>query len=81
MKILINTGDELMEINGETFIPREWIHVRDNFDTGSYPSIKTAETILGEKLSLIKDDASKDEIMDIVGEQKILSWVNGILGE
>ena len=41
--------------------------------------IKTASVILDEKLALIPDAAPVEEVMQIVAEQNINGWVNGIL--
>ena len=86
MKIYINTTDEILEINGELFIPGEWMHLPDDFKIPDffdeeknliYP-IKTAQEILEEKLSLIPEDASLEEIASIRKELGIDNFIKGI---
>lgn len=86
MKIYINTTDEVLEIRGELFIPGEWLHFPDDFRIPEffdkeknqiYP-IKMAQEILAEKLSLIPEDASLEEIAEIRKEQEINDFIKGI---
>jgi hypothetical protein len=44
------------EIEGELFIPGEWKHVADDFDTKEYPKIKPVETHLQERVKQVLEE-------------------------
>lgn len=81
MYILINTGDSFVTIDGCLFPPGEWIHVQDDFtvDNTVYPDVKNVNQVLNEKLALIQSGATAEEVYEIVVDQHIDGFVNGIL--
>ena len=56
MKVFINTSSEEIEIDGQKFIPGEWLHLPDDFkiDLVKYPFIKSPQVVLDEKDAVLQ---------------------------
>ena len=89
---MIQIGDTLLipgewvHVESDFTIPDEYYDDQEvlnretmEMETVRVCRIKTAPVILDEKLALIPDAAPVEEVMQIVEEQNINGWVNGIL--
>ena len=74
MKVLINTGDKVIELGGERFIPGEWLHVKSDFGVtldkdgkvaedllAAYPEIKSPEAVLQDKLKAVIEERNLNQ--------------------